>query len=94
MPPSPTQSVPGGFLLVFFGTLSLIYSGLSAYAAWLVYHKEYIEKQPTEYSFIGLSLGALCGLLIATTLIYIGLRMAFYVGSYDTHDPKQPSVKF
>lgn len=92
--PHPTQSVPAGFLVVFFGMLALVFSGLCGYASWLVYQKEFIQHQPTDYSLTQLLLGTVGGLSVACTMIVLGLRMAYRTAPYDTRDPKQPNVKF
>jgi ABC-type sulfate transport system permease component len=90
----PTQSTPGGFLLVFFGVLSWIVSGLAGYASWLIYQKRYIEHVKTEYSLTSVLVTSIVAFIIGIVLIVIGLRMAWSVGPYDTHDPKEPWLKF
>jgi ABC-type sulfate transport system permease component len=92
--PSPTQSVPGGFLLVFFGVLFLVASALAGYASWLDYHKIYLEHQATEYSLTSLLLCFAATLVVGLGLVIFGLRMAMDTGPYNTHDPKEPGVKF
>jgi TRAP-type C4-dicarboxylate transport system permease small subunit len=94
MLPRPTQSVQSGFLFVFLGLLALVFSGVSAYASWLIYHKHYIEHQLTGYSLTSFLIATSLGLFGAVSLIYFGLRMAFQTGAYDVHDPKQPNLKF
>lgn len=92
--PSPTQSIPAGFLVVFFGILALLFSGFCGYASWLVYEKEQILHQTTEYSLTQLLLGTVVGFVLAGVMITLGLRMAYRTAPYDTRDPKQPHVKF
>lgn len=89
-----TQSVPGGFLFVFFGLFALIFSGLSGYAGWLVFQKEAMRGQETGYSYWMLFTGSGAGLILAFALICYGIRMARQVPPYDTRDPKEPSLKF
>jgi hypothetical protein len=92
--PQPTQSVPGGFLVVFFGMLALVFSGLCGYASWLVYQKECVQHQSSEYSLTQLLLLTAGGFVVATSMITVGLRMAYRTAPYDTRDPEQPLVKF
>lgn len=92
--PSPTQSVPGGFLLVFFGILALVFSGLCGYASWLVYQKECVQHQPTEYSLTQLLLLTAAGFVVACAMIAVGLRMAYRTAPCDTRHPAQPQVKW
>jgi hypothetical protein len=94
MLPRPTQSVPGGFLFVFFGLLALVFSGLSAYASWLIYHRHYVEHQLTGCNLTSFLIATGLGLFCAIFLIYFGLRRAFRTSPYDTRDPKQPNLKF
>ncbi len=73
---SPTKLLPGGFLLVFFGLLGLVFTGLAGYAAWLAFHKEVIEKQVVSCSY-GYLLGAgIFGLIVSVLLIYFGIRLS------------------
>jgi len=93
MPLTPTQSVHGGFLVVFFGILAFLFSGLSAYVAWLVYQKNQ-ETQAIDYSSSSFVYASSGGFLLGLILTVIGLRMAMKTGSYDTRDPKEPMIKF
>ena len=90
----PTQSVPGGFIFVFFGVLSWIYSGLAGYASWLVFHRHYIEHKPVDHNLSSLAFQTGIGFIVGLLLIYFGLRMASKVAPYDTRDPKEPFIKF
>lgn len=94
MLPTPTQSTPGGCLLVFFGLLSMLISGMAGYAGYLVHHREVVEHVDTGYST--LPLFGLCGvlLLIGAALVIWGTRLAWRVGAYDTRDPNEPRLKF
>lgn len=94
MLPRPTQSVPGGFLFVFFGLLAMVFTILAGYATWLIYQKEFIDQQPTEHNFLGWMLTTSLGLLTAIALIYFGLRMAYHTPPYDVRDPQEPRLKF
>lgn len=94
MYPTPTQSVPGGFLLVFFGLLALVFAGLAGYAGWLACQTDDFtdaEKSKALWTFFGLS-GT--GLLIGISLISFGIRLAWKVGPYDNRDPKEPMLKW
>jgi ABC-type sulfate transport system permease component len=91
---TPTQSTPGGFLFVFFGVLFLVASALAGYAAWLDYHKIYIEHQVTAYSLTSLLVCFAATLVVGLGMVVFGLRMALQTGPYDTHDPKEPGLKF
>ena len=90
----PTQSTPGGFLFVFFGILSWIVSGLAGYASWLIYKKQYIQHMEVEYHLRPVLITAIVAFLVGLALIVIGIRMAWRTESYDTHDPKEPMLKF
>ncbi len=90
----PTQSTPGGFLFVFFGILSWVISGLAGYASWLIYKKQYIQHIEVEYHLKSVLIVAIIAFLMGIILIIVGLRMAWRVGAYDTHDPKEPWLKF
>jgi len=79
---SPTKLLPGGFLLVFFGILGLVFTGLAGYAAWLAFHKEVIEKQVIPYHY-GYLLGAgIFGLITSVFLIYFGIKLSWEVPNY------------
>lgn len=90
----PTQSVPGGFLLVFFGVLFLIASGLAGYAGYLVFYREVMEGNETVYSYRYLFLGSGLLLLLSVASIYWGIKLAIKVGPYDTRSPREPRLKF
>lgn len=90
----PTKSMPGGFLLVFFGILGWIYALLAGYAAWLVWHRKFVEQHPVDPDPVHLILQSGAGFLIGLLLICWGLRLARSVPPYDTNDPKEPSLKF
>ena len=90
----PTQSTPAGCVAGFFGLLSLAVSGLSGYAAWL----RFTASPEIEGSRAGhtLFLAGTCLLTLAlgALLLKLGLRWALAAGSCDTHDPKQPRMKW
>ena len=89
----PSQSVPGGFLLVFFGALLLIYSCLSTYAGWLAHAKPLAERLPNHPDPWPLVAGAVASFIVGMLLTWFGLRMALCTPAYDTRDPDEPSVK-
>ena len=89
-----TQSVQGGFLFIVLGLFALIYSGLSGYAGWLVFQKEVIQGQQTEYDFRLLFGQSAIGLFLTVFLTYFGFKLSLKVPPYDTHDPKEPNLKF
>ena len=89
-----SQSVPGGFLFVFFGVMSWVYSGLAGYASWLVFHKQLIEHKLVDHSLSSLVIQAVVGFIVGLLLIYFGLKLALKVAPYDTRDPKEPFIKF
>lgn len=92
--PTPTQSIQGGFLLVFFGVLSWIYSGIAVYGAWRVYHLVHVQNQTTEHSILSFLLRSAIAFAIGLVLLLVGFRMALRVAPYDTRDPKEPHLKF
>jgi len=81
-------------LFVFFGVLVLVFSGLAGYASWLVWRKEHVEHQITDYSLTTLLICTGLSLIAAILLIGIGIRTASRTPPYDTHDPNQPNLKF
>ena len=89
-----TQSIPGGFLLIFFGLLAWAFAALAGYAGWLVYQREELLHEPTEYSYnLYFSMGA-GGLLVGVLLVYWGLKQAWRTPPYDTRDPNEPGFKW
>jgi hypothetical protein len=90
----PTKSMPGGFLLVFFGILGWIYSLLAGYAAWLVWHRQTSDHPVTDQDPMHLLLQSGSGFLIGLLLIWWGLRLARSVPPYDTNDPNEPSLRW
>jgi hypothetical protein len=90
----PTKSLPGGFLIVFFGLLAWIYALLAAYAAWLVWQHKFGEHRPVDQDPLHLILQSVAGFLIGLLLIWWGLRLANSVSPYDTNDPKEPTLKW
>jgi len=90
----PTQSVPVGFLFVFFGVLLFVYSCLSTYAAWLAHTKPLAERLPNHPDVWPLVAGAAASFIVGVLLTWFGLRMALRTPYYDTRDPDEPSVKF
>jgi hypothetical protein len=91
---SPTKSIPGGFLLVFFGILGWIYSLLAGYAALLVWQRQSAGHPVTDHDPMHLMLQSVSGFLIGLLLIWWGLRLARTVPPYDTNDPKEPTLKW
>ena len=91
---SPTKSVPGGFLLVFFGLLALIFAGLAGYAGWLAYQTDFFTEAEKPKAVLTFCCISGTGLLVAILLGYCGLRMAAKVELYDPNDPKSPNLKW
>jgi hypothetical protein len=92
--PTPTQSVAGGFLFVLLGLLFLVGSPVAAYAGWVVYQKEAVGGQLTGKNCNLLFCWSGVSFLIALFLISFGIRLAWKVGQFDSHDPKEPHVKW
>lgn len=90
----PSQSIPFGFLIVFFGLLAFVYSCVAGYVAWLVWSKPVAERLADHPSLVPLLARSGLGFMIALGLIWYGLHLALRTAPYDTRDPDEPSIKF
>lgn len=89
----PTKSTPGGCIIVLLGMGALAFSGLSFFAAWLVYSRQAGERFADHANQLAI-FGSLA-LILGFILVVVGWKLTKNLdSSYDPDDPDEPRMKF
>ncbi|MGY8655267.1 MAG: hypothetical protein ACKVJX_16745 [Verrucomicrobiia bacterium] len=92
MPPTPTQSTPGGCVVATFGLFAWAYTALYGFLAVKAGRSDTLKEKSEIIT--NMSWHAGISFVVGLTLIWVGYRMAMGVGGYDSRDSNEPMMKF